>query len=847
VGTQALAELEEPTGGGFDTSCAYTIELANRHWSIEGGPEHTSQTGDLDRMPVVFGLFSGLDLRSPGAPTIAVTTTVHDTKTTVRQTIAWIIAFAGLVAALLLLAVPALPRDVRRRLSSGLARAAAHSHPTDAVVAIALIGWWIVAPVIWDDGWVVARERTFSASGGFSIYYNVFGADLPLDYWVEWLHHWLAERTSVVLDLRAHALVVLGVMWVLCRWGLRRVTAASPGRWDPSVWALATAFLVGAMAWDMAIRPEPVVALLATGVAACAIRFVERETVASLAAAALLVPLALAAHHTGVVALAPVVAVSPRLVRWARARIAAMTAIVIASLSWCVVLAFVGSDAGQRIADAKTTRTYSISSSWRNEIDRYSFLNGFPWATPLRRASVALIALGLLAFVTRRRRSERGLSNLPATMLTISLVLFLLTPSKHPWHFGALTGLTALTIGAEVTRFRRDESEARGWRLRPFLAIGASVLAAAWAWYPRDAWNPVDLRTLSWTQGPDARFPFTTLAIVLPVLILGGAMLLARRRRAEGPRLAWSVAAWAIPLAVVPMILFTVVVLTEDMRRTNGWTLTRQNVDSIVGRSGCGLADDAVASLPGSARSLQSVGAVSSMPPAWVPAAPVPDLERFVLEPSKRATPWFRLPDDGRFGLFAAASAVTGGQLALDWGRQDGKARVDEVRADPVGDVVPRIETTPWTFVAASELPVPAPGADVVRMTTTPSTVPRAPLAVTAPVDYEAAPLSHLLAGPEASVLIHPALFLYFPCARQPTLADGVVEVPRYFLWFDNGFQPHPYEPTSPFLGVHDLYSVQRVPLTDGLNPPSGVVLYEIERQIAGGKVLSPESRTDAS
>ena len=58
---------------------------------------------------------------------------------------------------------------------------------------LTLVGWWIAAPILWDDGWVVARERTFAASGGFSTYYDALGVNLPLDYWVEWLHHWLAE------------------------------------------------------------------------------------------------------------------------------------------------------------------------------------------------------------------------------------------------------------------------------------------------------------------------------------------------------------------------------------------------------------------------------------------------------------------------------------------------------------------------------------------------------------------------------------------------------------------------------------------------------------------------------
>ena len=40
------------------------------------------------------------------------------------------------------------------------------------------------------------------------------------------------------------------------------------------------------MAWDMAIRPEPVTALLATAVAACAIGFATRPSVVPLVIAA---------------------------------------------------------------------------------------------------------------------------------------------------------------------------------------------------------------------------------------------------------------------------------------------------------------------------------------------------------------------------------------------------------------------------------------------------------------------------------------------------------------------------------------------------------------------------------
>ena len=225
--------------------------------------------------------------------------------------------------------------------------------------------------------------------------------------------------------------------WALCRWAFAPSDDDVAARWDPAVWALASAFLVVAFAWDMTIRPEPVTALLATAVMACAVGFAVRETVTPLAIAALLVPLALTAHHTGIVALAPVLALSPRLVRWARARLATACALVTASISWALFLGFVGSDVRHRLADARTTSTYGITSTWRDELHRYVMVDTFPWATPLRRATVALIGLALLAFVSRRRTAYR-LLDVPATMFAVALVLFVVTPSKLPWHFGAL-------------------------------------------------------------------------------------------------------------------------------------------------------------------------------------------------------------------------------------------------------------------------------------------------------------------------------------------------------------------------------------------------------------------------
>jgi hypothetical protein len=848
VGTQVLAELEVQAGGRTDESCAYTLHLDDGRWSLEGGPNAVSLDGSIDPMPVVFGLLSGLDLRSPARPTINVTTAVHDSRTTPLQTVAWMVAVVALLLALVLVAGPRRSRQVWASMRRGFDGAAWHAHLTDAVVVIVLVGWWILAPVVWDDGWVVARERTFSASGGFSTYYDALGVNLPLDYWVEWLHHWVAERTSSVPLLRLHALAALAAMWVLCRWVHSRVAAGAQRRWDPALWGLASAFLVGALAWDMTIRPEPVTALLATGVAACAVRFVERETVLPLAIAALLVPLAVAAHHTGVVALAPVLAVSPGLVRWARNRLVTAGTLVVAAISWGVVLAFVGADVSDRLADARTTSELGITTPWRSELGRYTLLDTFPFATPLRRGSVAFIGLALLAFVSRRRSGRRML-DLPATMLAVAVVLLVVTPSKLPWHFGALAGLVALTVAAEIHRLRDDGSRSQGWEVRPFVAVGAVMVASAWSWSPSDHWNPLDLRSVAWDARLTPFVSFSTLAIALPAIVLGAAVSIQLGRSRQRGRVGapWRVAAWTAPILAGPLIFFTIAVLGGDFVRSDGWTLTRQSLDSIVGRARCGLADNAVVSLPSSSSALALVAdGGPSEPGAWVPPAPVDDVPRYELSSSSPESPWFALPHDKRVGLFVAGWGVSGGLLELQWGRRQGD-NFEVLESDVLGDVQPRIETSPWTFLAASELPSPHPDAEVVRIAVPLATPPRAPVAVTAPVTYATTTLSNLTRRTQARTLVHPNLLLYLPCATQPRLADGRVEVPADFVWFDNPYFPQPFEATSPFLGIHDLYAVQRLPLTDGPNPPPGVVVYGIDRRIRGGELVPPTSHTHGS
>ncbi len=850
VGRRLLANLALPSAGGAPAACAYNLRLGDGQWSIDGGPEDHTLRGPLELVPTVTGLFSSLDLRAASAPSIDITTAVHAARPTTRQALAWVIAALASVAAVLLVAFERRPRRVWSATTSAARRAIAHAHPTDPVVALSLLAWLVISPVYWDDGWIVVRTQMFSESGGFTHYYNAFGINLPLDYWLEWLQHWLVKVSSALVFLRVLALVCLMAMWVLCRWIVAHVLPAPLAGEATTRWALASAFLVGTFAWGMTLRPEPAIALLAVAVMVCMVRFTHRATAAPLAATAILVPLALAGHHTGIVSLAPVLVATPSILRWARNRVAAASALVGTTVSLLIVLVFVGSDLEQRRTDILTYETFAGSVNWRNEPLRYVALSFFPAGTPIRRASVALLLLAVLAWLIRRRRAT-GVSSFPAATLAVALLLLTATPSKWEWHFGALIGLAAIAVATETAGLREQERGVHVARALPYFAVGAATFASAWSWWPRTQWNTADLRVLDWSPGFAERFPLFTILNILPLLVLGAGLLVTvvARRPALRPGVPWRVALWTAPMLAASVIAFTVGVLVVDTAKTSSWTLLRQNIQTIRGDPGCGLADDLLVPARGSIRPVASAGSPEprDLPP-WVPPAPVAGLDRFVLAPAEGGSgrsAWFELPVNDRIGLFVTGTQAAPDRLALEWGRSEA-GRIDilgdaEIETDTTSDVSGGVVL--WRFVATGELPAPNPQANVVRVVFRSADLLATTLAVTAPVTYANQELAPALNAPASRSFINPKLLTYFPCARQPLLRDGIVEVPNYVVGERILGEIWPLGPksTSPFNGILDIYGLERLPIADSLDPPEKILVFGAARQIPGEVLASPD------
>jgi hypothetical protein len=845
---QELERLELPARAA--ERCAYRLLVVDEEWHVQEGTTDISDAGSVERMPRVDGFFSELDLRAPGAPSARVRTVAHGARTSLVQKLAWIAAVLAALAALVLVSVPRRPA-----ISFGAAgRAVGHSalqlRPLDAVVVLVLHVWWFVGPAFFDDGWVLARQRNYEASGGFSAYYTSFGTNFPLDFWLEWLQQWLARSTDALLVLRIPTLVCLVALWFLCRYVLRRV-AASAGEDAFARWALASAFLAGALAWGMTLRPEPVVALLATGVFACVVRFLERGLPGPLAIAAVLLVLALSAHPTGIVALAPLLVAVPAFVRWVRFRpnVRPLATIAIAAIALLGTLVMVDSNFEQRRADATALRTYGDETAgWRDELSRYSQLSQAPYGSALRRGSVALLLLAVAAFLLRRRRETAdALLDLPATALAFALLLFLATPTKWPWHFGALIGLGALAVAAETARLRADARLVRGHDLRPYLVVLATVAAVGWSWFPRLAWGDLDLRTMDWTLGLESRITLAKAAGVLPLLLLAAlALLVRRRRRHEAP---WLTATLAAPLVAVPLIAFTIGVLVADLSKTDSWTLGRQNLDALTGHLRCGLADEAVVADTSSMRGLPALSATGGeRADVALAPAPVAGVERYVLGPvsasdAPAASTWYSAPEGAQAGVFVGGTPAPSDRLVLEWGRVEGQAIAPVGGGDVAVDHGPdgRFDLVPWRFVPAGSLPARPPGADALRLVLRSDPVPGGVVALTAPVSYENVVLAKLLEAEGTRTLALPNLVTYFPCAEQPQVAAGVAEPPLFVVGFDQTVWPVTAG-TSPFDAVPRLYALTRLPLTDSPDPPRDVSVYLAEPRIPGAVAAPAEA-----
>jgi arabinosyltransferase C len=602
AGDELTVTVGRDTVSTLPVDCSTVLHLRDGRLAV-GGRTVALNSSYPNHMPTVSGLFTQLDLRQTSGFRATVETLAYATSPTIAQSLARIIAALFAFAALALI----LPRNRRRSAGSPphrpLSRALRAAGVVDAFVVGVLLAWWVLSPIFIDDGWVWVRQRTFGDVGAFTNYFDSYGANLPLVYWVEWLQHWIASSTGDLILMRIPSLLAILACWPIARWCLRRTLGSAEPR--VAKWLLASAFLLLAMGWTMTLRPEPFVSLLGLVILAAALSFVARPRTTPLVVMATAVPLAVTAHPAGVTTAAPVLAISALVfsaVRRGTVRVAEIAIAAIASVALTLVLLFLDTDLAswnehRRLFEHSTY----YSQPWWEAFTTYTKFLG-RWDTPIRHLSLAILLIAVLGYLTRERRGAgAAVSVIPARSVMIALLLLLLVPGKSP-HWGAFAGLGAVAAAAEGTRLYREARQPGGPQrrpLRPFLATLLIAGAAVWAASRGGQWASFDIQTTKWTDALSVFQPQSA-GDLLPWLAVGVAAVVAavitdRRRRRRGlPEpvdVPWKIAAWALPVATAPIIAVTLFTLARDARDAPQWAPARQHLSALLGRDRCGLGE----------------------------------------------------------------------------------------------------------------------------------------------------------------------------------------------------------------------------------------------------------------
>jgi hypothetical protein len=562
----------------WPASCPLLFRVSNGELRFHDAVEPL-QLPTLGGMPVVTGLFSTLDLSRGSPPRVVIRTRPFTTSFTVWQDLAAALAVVLAVAALGLVSAV---RPRVRPLGVLTRRVWSQRDATDLLVVVTLFVWWIVAPIFTDDGWVWAEDRAFRSLGGISALYDVWGLMSPTGQWLEWLRHWVVGSTNDIVVMRTPSLAALLVAWPLCRWALRMAIGERP----PFVvrWTLAGAFLVGATAWEMTVRPEPFISLIVVAVLCAVLSFARSPRAAPLAIAAPLVILAITAHPAGITAAAPVLAAIPGLVRWLRAQrwraAMAVIGIVLGTAALGLVLFVVNADFGLRIASADA---YAQAAGHReppwHEYVRYQIFDSAGGGNAGRRLSLAILVLAAAAWVLRSRRGKKILIE-PACSVAISLVLLAFVTSKWPWHFGTLAALGAVAVATEAARLLHEPRS----KVRSAISLLVVSTALLWAWRAPDGWSPLDLQRQAWSQAFNSRV-FTALVALACVASVVGV----RRTRTPFARALAGMPGAILAAGSIAVVGLTVALLALDAARSP-WSITRQNLEALRGQSSCGLA-----------------------------------------------------------------------------------------------------------------------------------------------------------------------------------------------------------------------------------------------------------------
>lgn len=597
-------------GSANERACEYSIVIKkDGTWVLRRGT--TVLANGITELPYVTGVSTDLKPSEigPGESVVLDMTSVpHGPSTSGARTSLRLIASGlGIGSVLLLLATTHSTHFGRRPVRDGLKWKLPLRRWTawldHAVVIGVLLAWWLVGPVLFDDGWVMASIENYSSDLVVSNYYDSLNAALPLGYVHEVTIAAFGMVSRALLWLRVPALIAGLAAWALVRsvvdHGAR--TLRSTAGFGPHITA-ASIFLLSWISWNNTLRPEPMTALLAVMALWVSVRFANDQDPRLLIVGSIAVGLGLSMGTSGVVCLAPSIVVLPVLLVWLKEdrarRLLSLGAAIFIGITVLILAVLLVGDTDFWSASRQTFRSEAVHSlGLFDEHSRYQLLFSEATSSAVRRLSVFLPFVVLITFIFRRDRRDTP-ANIPVLGLLAALLLLALTPSKWIWHFGSLAAIAAAACGTEVHRWTTRAVQARNSSARPLFVLGSTVFGAAVAWQSGfGGWNDIALLRLNQDRGMQMASAILFDPLVMLAVVLAVSVVLRLRATGDGRALKLTdalgrVGAWIVPVTALVAVGTAVNAFALDgFGLSPGWSRGRQNIAELTAPT-CGLADE---------------------------------------------------------------------------------------------------------------------------------------------------------------------------------------------------------------------------------------------------------------
>ncbi|MBB2989496.1 arabinosyltransferase C [Mycolicibacterium iranicum] len=677
----------------------------------------------------------------------------------------------------------------------------------DVAVAATLAGWAVIGPLAVDDGWATMIARNVAATGNPGNYYRWWdAAEVPFAFSQQLLAP-LTQLSIAPLWLRLPGTLAALATWFVVSRGV--LGGALPGvATTARVRTVAAAFFLAAwLPFNLGTRPESYVAL---GVAASLALAWRARDGADLGLLALVAALTVPVSPNGVLVVAPMIVLAPRLIRAARRTgSGAVTAALVSCVGAVGLTVIFGDQTWDSLVTATDWHTtFGPALPWYEEPTRYEHLLQPDQQGSFAKRLPVLIGVALLPIVgaLTLRRADRDRIGLAAlrmgAVVVVALLLLAAGPSKWSYHLGALAGVfTSFSTLSVVLLVRRARAPDR--RVAMVGVAGSALLAAtaALAFAGPNAWWLPAVYDLPWATGPirPAGVPLDSPLLWAGVLAAGGLTVLPARRFRRAQVCALSPAVVTVVAVGISLCVLAGTFAAAPLRRSAG-SLALINAERLTGTRVCGLADDIELLPDGPILAAAEPGGGSSGftgQGGYLPIAPPPDppgtgASTFVWgsrtpdaqTTGEITTQWFTLPPlSTESGVALSVSGRTSGAnvLELEFGRFDG-AGVEVLGAVAPVDR-PAVDEDPahplWRSVGVDAVDAPA-GADRVRVRAVDGRTDDAGwLAFTGPRLRTIVPLNSFLAGNGPVLVSWPQAFL-FPCVHDiPTVSAGVAQTPQ--------------------------------------------------------------------